>query len=194
MIDTNRMIFTDKQLEQIGQEIIDALIFQWDYLVFEILNEAQRELWYELRDEKITKEEFYNKILKSELFLKGLQEAVDIVYGERFNDPNDTIWRCTKDEFYRQVNELTLDFRENWSARFRASMEIYIKDEIKCAAEAGKRSVKIKFEPYCVQNNNNVILGDIITGLKNQGFKIDWLDVNTIKVRWLNERKEQKYE
>lgn len=194
MIDTNRMIFTDKQLEQIGQEIIDALIFQWDYLVFEILDEAQRELWYELRDEKITKEEFYNRILKSELFLKGLQEAVDVVYGERFDDPNDTIWQCTKDEFYRQVNELTLDFRENWSARFRTSMEIYIKDEIKCAAEAGKRSVKIKFEPYCVQNNNNVILGDIITGLKNQGFKIDWLDVNTIKVRWLNERKEQKYE
>lgn len=188
MIDTNKMIFTDEQREQMGYEIIDALIFQWDFLVFEILDEKQRETWYGLRDEKITKEEFRDKILKSELFLKGLHEAIEIVYGERFDDPDDTIWWCTKDEFYRQVNEITLDARATWPSKFKTSMEIYIKDEIKCAAEAGKRSVKIRFETYCVGGDNNMILDEIVVELRNQGFKIDWLDKYTIKVRWLNEK------
>jgi hypothetical protein len=95
MTNTNLMTFTAEQLEQMGQKIIDALIFQWDYLVFEILDEGQREQWYAERDkflETTTKTDFRNQVLKSELFLRGLAEAEEIVLGIRFNDPNDTIW------------------------------------------------------------------------------------------------------
>ena len=92
MIDTNKMTFTTEQLEHLGEQIIDALIFQWDFIIFEMLDEEQRKQWHEKHDNKITKEEFYNKVLKSELFLRGLEEAKEIVYGIRFNDPNDTIW------------------------------------------------------------------------------------------------------
>lgn len=95
MTNTNLMTFTAKQLEQMGQQIIDTLIFQWDYLVFEILDEQQREQWYADRDkflETTTKTDFYNQVLKSELFTRSLAEAEGIVLGTRFNDPNDTIW------------------------------------------------------------------------------------------------------
>ncbi len=94
MLDTNKMKFTSEQLENLGKEIINALVFQWDFIIYEILNDEQRKQWYAERgkDNKVTKDEFWENTLKSELFLRGLTEASELILSKRFADPDDTLW------------------------------------------------------------------------------------------------------